>query len=51
MTLLLSEDLGEAMPGIATDEIVVKYAEREGGNMPAHNAIAASGLKNVSLIH
>jgi pyridoxal 5'-phosphate synthase pdxS subunit len=53
----ISENLGEAMVGITSDEIVVKYAEREGGNMPpskgatATPTAVASALKNVSLIH
>lgn len=29
----VSEDLGEAMVGINSEDIVVKYADREAGNM------------------
>ncbi|CAE8692477.1 unnamed protein product [Polarella glacialis] len=31
----VSEDIGEAMTGINCDELKVRYADREGGNMPA----------------
>jgi len=31
----VSEDIGEAMTGINCDEMTVRFAEREGGNMPA----------------
>ncbi|CAE8692479.1 unnamed protein product [Polarella glacialis] len=31
----VSEDIGEAMTGINCDELTVRYADREGGNMPA----------------
>merc|ERR1712127_69516 len=30
----VSEDLGEAMTGINCDDLTVRYADREGGNMP-----------------
>lgn len=29
----ISEDLGEAMVGINSEDLVVKYADREAGNM------------------
>lgn len=31
----VSEDLGEAMTGINCDGLVTRFADREGGNMPA----------------
>jgi len=31
----VSEDIGEAMTGINCDEMTVRFADREGGNMPA----------------
>ncbi|CAE8692478.1 unnamed protein product [Polarella glacialis] len=31
----VSEDIGDAMTGINCDELKVRYADREGGNMPA----------------
>lgn len=32
----VSEDLGEAMTGINCDGLSTRFADREGGNMPAH---------------
>merc|ERR1719420_1453920 len=31
----VSEDLGEAMTGINMDDLAVRWADREGGDMPA----------------
>lgn len=31
----VSEDLGEAMTGINCDGLATRFADREGGNMPA----------------
>lgn len=33
----MSEDLGKPMTGINCDELKVRFAEREGGNMPTTN--------------
>jgi len=50
----ISEDLGEPMVGISTEDIVVRYADREGGNMRAAEQklaqlqVTTSALPNVS---
>lgn len=36
MVAEVSEDLGEAMTGINCDGLSTRFADREGGNMPAH---------------
>jgi pyridoxal 5'-phosphate synthase pdxS subunit len=41
----LSEDIGEPMVGIDCDHLEVRFASREGGNMPQHDAHHAGQQK------
>ena len=45
----VSENIGKPMTGINMDELTVKFADREGGNMPGRNDETAGGpLKGTS---